>query len=67
MTSLLGKALERVRQLPETEQDRVAAMILEDLEEESLWDEAFSRSPETLAKLFAEAEEDERSGKVVAF
>ena len=67
MTSLLEKALERVRQLPATEQDRVAAMILEELGEESRWDEAFSRSPETLAKLFAEAEEDERSGKVVAF
>ena len=67
MTSLLEKALERVRQLPETEQDRVAAMILEDLEEENRWDETFSRSPETLAKLFAEAEADEHLDKVLAF
>ena len=64
---MLERALGRVRQLPKTEQDRVAAMILEELEEERRWNEAFSRSPETLAKPFAEAEEDERLGKVSAF
>ena len=64
MTHLLEKALERVRQLPETEQDAIAELIMDELEEEKRWDEAFTKSPETLAKLFAEAESDERAGRI---
>lgn len=63
MTRLLEKALERVRQLPETEQDAIAALIMDELEEENRWDEAFAKSPETLAKLLAEAKADERAGR----
>jgi len=63
MTHLLEKALERVRHLPETEQDAIAALIMDELEEENRWDKAFARSPETLAKLLAEAEDDGRAGR----
>jgi hypothetical protein len=38
-------------------------MILEELEDEQRWDEAFSRSPDTLAKLAAMAMNEYRAGK----
>lgn len=38
-------------------------MILEELEDEQRWDEVFSRSPDTLAKLAAMAMNEYRAGK----
>ena len=38
-------------------------MILEELEEDLRWDEAFSRSPDTLAKLAASAMAEYHAGK----
>ncbi|MDJ0705538.1 MAG: hypothetical protein QNJ46_19860 [Leptolyngbyaceae cyanobacterium MO_188.B28] len=55
MTELLEHAIARLQTLPESEQDAVASMILEEIEDEQLWDEAFSRSPDILAKLAASA------------
>ena len=53
-----------MRQLLKTEQDAIAALILAELEDENRWDEAFARSPEMLAKLLVEAEDDERAGRI---
>ena len=38
-------------------------MILDEIEDERRWDEAFSRSPDILAKLAASAMAEYRSGK----
>ncbi len=61
MTKLLEQAIARVMQLPETEQDAIAAFILEQLEDEARWDRAFSQSQDMLAKLAAEALSENRS------
>jgi hypothetical protein len=50
-------------QLPETEQDAIAAFILEELEDEARWDRAFSQSQDMLAKLAAEALAEDQAGK----
>ncbi|MBD1879013.1 MULTISPECIES: hypothetical protein [unclassified Coleofasciculus] len=63
MTKLLEQAIARVMQLPETEQDAIAAFILEELEDEACWDRAFSQSQDMLAKLAAEALAEDRAGK----
>ncbi|WP_256874929.1 hypothetical protein [Nostoc sp. C052] len=42
-------------------------MILAELEDESRWDEAFTRSPDILAKLAAEAMAEYRAGWVKKF
>ena len=63
MTELLERAIAKLRTLSASEQDAIASMILEELEDEQRWDEAFSRSPDTLAKLAAEAMNEYRSGK----
>jgi hypothetical protein len=50
-------------QLPETEQDAIAAFILEELEDEARWDRAFSQSQDMLVKLAAEALAEDQAGK----
>jgi hypothetical protein len=63
MTELLEYAISRLKNLPADEQDAIAAMILEELEDERLWDEAFAKSPDILAKLGSEAMAEYRTGK----
>ncbi|MDV3000152.1 MAG: hypothetical protein N5P05_001758 [Chroococcopsis gigantea SAG 12.99] len=65
MTELLQRAIARLKTLPSKEQDAIAAMILEELEEERLWDESFANSPDVLAKLGAEAMAEYRAGKTL--
>ena len=63
MTELLERAITRLKTLDAGEQDAIASMILEELEEELRWDEAFSRFPDTLAKLAASAMAEHHAGK----
>jgi hypothetical protein len=41
----------------------IASIILDEIEDERRWDEAFSRSPDILAKLAASAMAEYRAGK----
>ncbi|MCU0525594.1 MAG: hypothetical protein MUF72_12300 [Elainella sp. Prado103] len=63
MTSLLEHAIAKLRSLPESEQDVIAAMILEELEDDRRWDAAFARSPDLLAQLAASAIAEYHDGK----
>ncbi len=63
MTELIERAIAKVKGLPATEQDAIAAMILEELEDELQWDDAFARSQDALAKLARGAMQEYRSGK----
>ncbi|NET07317.1 MAG: hypothetical protein F6K16_21965 [Symploca sp. SIO2B6] len=63
MTDLLEQAITRLKSLPARQQDIMARMILEELEDEQRWDEAFSRSSDKLAKLAATAMAEYRAGK----
>lgn len=63
MTKLLEKALERVAKLPATEQDAVAAIVLEELASEERWAESFAKSQEKLAKLAQEALAEYKAGR----
>ena len=65
MTKLLERGVERVKSLPEHEQDVIATLILEELEDEASWDHAFARSQDSLAKLAAEAMREHRAGKTL--
>ena len=61
MTKLLEKAFAEASRLPTTEQDAVAALILEELASERRWAEAFAKSQDKLAALADEAlAEDDR-------
>ena len=63
MTELLEQAIAKLKTRPISEQDSIAAMILEEIEEDNRWDESFARSPDLLAKLAAEAMAEHRLGK----
>lgn len=63
MTRLLERAITQVRQLPETEQDAIAAVILDELESERRWSATFAASQDELAALAREALAEVRSGK----
>ncbi len=63
MTQLLERAYAEVAQLPEADQDAIAALILEELEDERKWQVSFAQSQEALALLAEEALAEHRAGR----
>ena len=63
MSQLLDRAVAEARKLPGPEQDAIAAIILEEIQDERLWDEAFARSPAKLAAMAKLADEQVRAGR----
>jgi hypothetical protein len=63
MTELLERAIARLQTLPESEQNAIASIILDEIEDERLWDEAFARSPDILAQLAASAMAEYHAGE----
>ena len=63
MTKLLEKALEQVAKLPASEQDAVAAIVLEELASEQRWADSFAKSQDKLAKLAEEALAEYEAGR----
>lgn len=64
ITELLEQAIARLKTLPANEQDAIAALILEELEDEIQWNEAFVNSQDTLARLAAEAMAEHRAREI---
>ena len=63
MTQLLEKALNAVAKLPPSEQDALAAILLEELASEKKWSELFAQSQDLLANLAEQALAEHRAGK----
>jgi hypothetical protein len=63
MTPLLEQAFEKVRDLSGPEQDTIAAIILEELADETRWDEAFAKSQDKLAELAKKGRADVLAGR----
>jgi len=63
VTELLERAIARLKTLSESEQNAIASIILEEIEDERLWDESFSRSPNVLAELAASAMAEYHAGE----
>ena len=64
MTRLLEKVLTEVYKLPAEKQDTIAAVILEELEDERLWDKAFAESQDKLAKLARKVRADIKADRI---
>ena len=64
MTQLLEKVLTEVYKLPPEKQDAIAAVILEELEDERLWDKAFAESQDKLAELARKVRSDIKAGRI---
>lgn len=63
MTKLLKEAFERASRLPDAEQDALAAILLDEIQDEARWQAAFRMSQTKLGKLGAEALAELRAGR----
>ena len=63
MTALLEQAIDKLRELPSTEQDAMAAIILDELADEDRWDAAFARSQDRLAEIAEQVRADIGAGR----
>ena len=63
MSQLLEQAITEARKLDVAGQDALAAMILEEIEDDRRWERAFAASPGKLARLAARADEQVRAGQ----
>jgi len=63
MTQSLEAAFAKASQLPEEEQETLAALILAEIESEQRWDGAFAKSQDRLAELADQALAEHRAGR----
>ena len=64
MTLTLEKAWNTVVNLPDDRQDLIAFMILEEIQDEQLWDLQFSESNSQLSKVANKVKNDIKAGKI---
>ncbi len=64
MTQLLEKVLTEVYKLPPEKQDTIAALILEELDDEQRWDAAFAESQDKIAQLARKVRADIKAGRI---
>jgi hypothetical protein len=67
MTKLLKKAFNQASKLPDSLQDAIAAIVLEELEDERKWETTFTNSQQPLSKLAAKVRTDIKKGKTLPF
>lgn len=63
MTKLLEKALDQISKLPNDEQDEIAKIILDEIEDEKVWYNKFKNSQNELSILADEALKEFNNGK----
>ena len=65
MSQLMEQAIAKARQLPEADQEAIAAIILQEIESEQRWDELFARpeSADLLARMADEALAEVQAGR----
>ena len=63
MTKLMTEALKMISKLPVEQQDALAAVLLEELEDDKRWSETFKRSQPALERLAGEALEELKAGR----
>jgi len=54
-TQLLERAFAEAAKLPDRDQDALAALVMEELESEKKWDDAFANSQDMLAQMAEQA------------
>ncbi len=65
MTQLMEQVYTRIAQMPEPEQDSLAALILEELDDEEQWNRKFAASSDALSRLAQKALAEHRAGKTL--
>lgn len=67
MNTRLEEAFAQASQLPPEEQEALAALLLDEIASEKLWDRAFAQSQDQLAQLSDEALTEFMEGRTVSF
>ena len=62
MTELLEQAIDHLESLDADRQDAIATLIIEELEDDAKWDDAFASSQDLLVDLAAEAMAEYNAG-----
>jgi hypothetical protein len=65
MNTRLEEAFAQAAQLPPDEQEALAALLLDEIASERLWDQAFAQSQNQLGKLADEALTEFQEGRTV--
>jgi hypothetical protein len=65
MNTRLEEAFAQAAQLPPDEQEALAALLLDEIASERLWDQAFAQSQSQIAKLADEALTEFQEGRTV--
>ena len=65
MTQLLQQVWDAVEQMPKERQNFIASLILEELEDENLWQKKFADSQKELAKAAISVKAKIKQGKVI--
>ena len=65
MNTRLEEAFAQAAQLPPDEQEALAAVLLDEIASEKLWDQAFAQSQNQIAKLADEALTEFQEGRTV--
>jgi hypothetical protein len=63
MTTLLEKAVKQISKLPVNEQEEIAKIILDEIEDEKIWYDKFKNSKNELSILADEALKEFNDGK----
>ena len=63
MTTQLEKVFAQAAQLPETAQDALAAVVLEEMESQEKWGASFARSQNLLSGMAQQALEEHANGE----
>jgi aspartate/glutamate racemase len=63
MTKLLEQAVNKVKTLSDNEQNAIAALILQEIEDDFRWDKSFASRQDILAMLAEEATDEINAGK----
>ncbi len=65
MTQLLERAISEANRLPDSEQDALASLLLEEITSEARWSAAFAGSQPQLASLAADALAEFHAGRTL--
>ena len=66
MTALLERAIQETKVLSDTEQDFLAALLLDNIRDTQHWDAQFAASKDVLEELFDEATAEHKAGRTTA-
>jgi len=67
MTKLLDRAFSQAAKLPQEAQDALARLLLEEMNAEAEWEEAFASSQDELATMAKQALAEHKAGKTPGF